>query len=377
MGNFSPDLKARYWFATLQKKNLLNLGLNEEEFNNYPYVAEVVTNAWTYSGKGRTLAGVICNSANDLFHLHVVVYTINPTTLRSVSKNLGSAHVEPVLAGKKDQIENYILKKPPWDEKGEEILYSFGLENIIEPKQGNRTDLDDIKLMIQDGATPNAIFQKDIRYLKYEKMVLRAYTDKRIAEAPLEKTMLCEWHFGKGRTGKSHVYIELCKKYGRENIYFMSDFENGGMDLYMQRGAPSILFIDDVKPEDMKYRQMLMLTDRYSSGQTHSRYANAMNLWDTVIVTSVYPIEAYYQAVVSEWNRKIDSFDQLIGRFNTIVYHYIGIDDDYKSYSMSARDYISADDMKSKALQSQYKIPLPNGLSKEEIKDYKERGLIV
>lgn len=370
MANFSPDLKGRYWFVTVQKKNLLNLGINEEEFNNYPYVAEVVTNAWTYSGKGRTLAGVICNSANDLLHLHAVAYTVNSTTLRSVSKYLGSSHIEPVLAGKKEQIENYILKKPPWDEKGEEILYSFGLDNIIEPKQGNRTDLDDIKLMIQDGATPNDIFQKDIRYLRYEKMVLRAYTDKRISEAPLEKTMDCEWHFGKGRTGKSHVYIELCKKYGRENIYFMTDFLNGGLDMYMQKGAPRILFVDDVKPEDMRYRQLLMLTDKYPDAQTHSRYSNTLNLWTEVYVTSVYPIEEYYKQVVAEDRRKVDSFDQLIGRFNTIVYHYIDSNGSYQTYSMLASEYVDATYMKLKARGGRgYKpgeIPLPSPKAKED-----------
>ena len=61
----------------------------------------------------------------------------------------------------------------------------------------------------------------------------------------------------------------------------------------------------------------------------------------------------------------------------TIVYHFIGIDDEFKSYSMATKDYISADDMKTKAWQSQYRIPLPNGLSKEEIMEYKERGLIL
>ena len=370
---FKPDTKARCWMIVIHIASLKTLGITDDRLTDYEYIAEVVANAWNDSGNGRTCAVIVCISADGVLHVHVAAYG-PPTTLRYVAKTFGNAHVEPQLAGKK-KLTDYLLKLPPWDEKGEEILYSLGVENI-QDVQGNRSDLDEIGFLLQEGATPQQIFDKCFRYRKFENMVLKAYADKRMSDAPLEKNMNCEWHWGRGRTGKSHVYVELCERYGSENIYFLTDLQNGGMDLYMQRGAPRILFIDDVK-EDMKYRQMLMLTDRYSNGQTHSRYSNAMNLWDTVIVTSVYPIEAYYQAVVNEWNRKIDSFDQLIGRFNTIVYHFIGIDEEYKTYSMPAKDYISAEDMKSKAWQSQYKIPLPNGLTKEEIKEYKERGMIL
>ena len=351
MGNFSPGLKARYFFGTLHLKCLINLGIKEEEFNDFPYVAEVVNNAWTYSGRGRTLAGVICNSPNELEHLHIVAYTVNSTTLRSVSKVLGNAHIEPVLAGKKEQIENYILKKPPWDEKGEEILYSFGLENIIEPKQGNRTDLDDIKLMIQDGATPDAIFQKDIRYLRYEKMILKAYADKRISELPIEKKMTCEWHCGESGTGKSRTYVELCEKYGRANIYFFNDFQNGGLDKYMLKGAPRILFMDDIKPGDISYRQMLMLTDVYADAQTHSRFSNALNLWEEVYVTSIYPIEAFYEESVYYGKRETETLTQLKRRFHKIVYHYINDIGDYKQVSVDAKDYKNISTLTDKALQ--------------------------
>ena len=378
MGNFDPNLKGRYWIGTVQKQNLLNLGINEKEFSNYEYIAETLTNIWEYSGKGRKIAGTICRSAKDLFHVHVTPYNENPTTLRSVSKVLGKSHIEPILASSKKQIEDYLLKRPPWDEKGEKVLFQFGLEKLLEPQQGKRTDLENVEMMLNNGATPEAIFRENIRYRRFEKMIINAFTDKRIAEAPLVKKMKTEWHWGGGRTGKSYEYIKLCNKYGRENIYFLTDFLNGGMDKYMEQGAPRILFIDDVKPEDLRYRQLLMLTDRYSSGQTHSRFSNAINLWDTVIVTSVYSIEAYYAQVVPEERRKVDSFDQLKGRFTTIVYHYKDNNDDYKSFSMSAEEYFTAEDMKKKALKEQYAndgvkdIPKPRELSEEEKAEYRK-----
>ena len=371
---WKPDTKARCWMIVVHIACLKALGITDDRLTDYEYIADVVANAWCDSGNGRTCAVIVCISADGVLHVHVAAYG-PPTTLRCVAKIFGNAHVEPQLAGKK-KLKDYLLKLPPWDEKGEEILFSLGVENI-QDVQGNRSDLDEIAFLLKEGATPQQIFDKCFRYRKYENMILKAFFDIKAANMPLIKEMTNYWHWGAGRTGKSHVFVDLCNKYGRENIYFMTDFQNGGLDKYMTKGAPRVLFVDDVKPEDMKYRQMLMLTDRYSDAQTHSRYSNTLNLWNEVHVTSVYPIEAYYNAVVIDWNRKVDSFDQLIGRFNTIVYHFVGVDDEYKSYSLPAEKYINAEAMKKEAWQSQYKIPLPNGLSKEEIKEYKERGLIV
>lgn len=348
---WKPDTKARCWMIVVHIASLKALGISEDRLNDYEYIAEVVSNTWIDSGNGRTCAVIVCISAEGVLHVHVAAYG-PPTTLRYVAKTFGNAHVEPQLAGKK-KLTDYLLKLPPWDEKGEKILYSLGVDNI-QDAQGNRKDIDEIGFLLQEGATPQEIFEKNFRYRRFEKLILKAYFDKKSKEVLLEKNMNCEWHWGAGRTGKSHVYVELCEKYGRENIYFMTDLQNGGLDLYMQKGAPRILFVDDVKPEDMRYRQMLMLTDRYSDAQTHSRYSNALNLWDTVIVTSVYPIEQYYREVVDEWHRKVDTFDQLIGRFNKIVYHFIGIDEKYKSFAIDPKDYSSAEDMRSKAWQTQY-----------------------
>ncbi len=374
---WKPDTKARCWMVVVHIASLKALGITDDRLNDYEYIADVVSNAWIDSGNGRTCAVIVCISAEGVLHVHMAAYG-PPTTLRYVAKTLGNAHVEPQLAGKK-KLTDYLLKRSPWDEKGEEILYSLGVENI-QDAQGNRSDIDEIGFLLQEGATPQQIFDKCFRYRKFENMILKAYFDKRASEMPKEKDMNVEWHWGRGRTGKSHVFIELCEKFGRENIYFMTDFQNGGLDLYMQKGAPKILFVDDVKPMDMKYRQLLMLTDKYPDAQTHSRYSNTLNLWTEVYVTSVYPIESYYQEVVNEWNRKVDSFDQLIGRFNTIVYHYIDCNDEYKSYSIPAKDYVSSEFMKAEAHKAQYSIkdlPQPHELTEDEKREYRKRGLII
>lgn len=325
---FSANYKARAWMVTVQEKNCQNLEISEYE--DPEVLAKALTNIWENSSKkeDRICAVTVCRSENGLYHAHMACYG-NSTTLKCVSKIFGNAHTEPQLAGK-EALAGYILKEPPYDEKGEKVLFSLGIENIQDVR-GNRTDLEVIKEMICEGTSPQEIFATNIRYRKYEKMILSEYISKRIKDASIMKQMHCEWHTGESGSGKSYTYIKLCERYGRENIYFLNDLQNGGLDLYMEQGAPKILFIDEVKPQDVTYRQMLMLTDAYTDAQTHSRFHNTINLWDQVYVTSIYGIREFYNELVPTDKREVESFEQLQRRFHKVVYHYKK-DDIYKTY---------------------------------------------
>lgn len=325
---FSANYKARAWMVTVQEKNCINLEI--KEYEDPEVLAKTLTQIWEQSSKknDRVCAVAVCRSANGLYHAHIAAYG-NSTTLNCVAKVFGNAHVEPQLGGK-NALKDYILKEGSYEEKGEEVLFSLGIENI-QDVHGNRTDLDIIKDMIVDGAIPQQIFDTNIRYRKYEKMILSEYIAKRIKDAPIVKSMHCEWHCGESGSGKSYTYIKLCEKYGRENIYFLNDMLNGGLDLYMEQGAPRILFIDEVKPSDISYRQMLMLTDAYTDAQTHSRFHNTINLWDKVYVTSIYGIREFYNELVPTEKRDVESFEQLQRRFNKVVYHYKK-NNEYKTY---------------------------------------------
>ena len=120
--------------------------------------------------------------------------------------------------------------------------------------------------------------------------------------------------------------------------------QNGGLDLYMEQGAPKVLFIDEVKPSDVTYRQMLMLTDAYTDAQTHSRFHNALNLWNQVYVTSIYSPEQFYHELVSEDKRNVETFEQLKRRFNSVIYHYIH-DDNYLVYEKKMNQYTNGNAM--------------------------------
>ena len=319
MGRFSKDTKCRAWIATVQVANMEKLGMSKEEYEKPELLAEVLTELWNSSGINRISGVSICVSVNGLYHAHMALYG-KTTTLNNVSKILGNSHVEPQMGGKKE-LAGYLLKEPPYDEKGELVLFSKGIDNI-QDVQGKRSDLDEINELLEQGFTPREIMAEDFRYRKFEKMIKSAYIERRIRETPIIKDMHNEWHVGESGSGKTYYYCQLCEKYATDDIYMTTDFENGGFDFYIEQGAPPILFLDEFK-------------------------------WNTCIITSVFPPDEVYSFMVSTDKRDKDKIDQLLRRLDTIVYHYKQ-DEEYKTFSIPASEYSGYEDLRQRALGDRY-----------------------
>lgn len=335
---YDLSTRGRAWIAVIHIQNMLNMGLNEEKYKDPAYLAEFLSCIWEGSGKGRTSAVAVCMSAEGCYHAHMALYG-NTTTLGNVAKILYDSHVEPQLGGKA-QLQNYLLKEGKYAEKGETILYIKDIEKV-QDVSGKRNDLDAIEEMLMKGLTPQQILDTSFHYYKYEKMILNAYSDMRIREAPVKQEVYVEYHVGESGTGKTYCYNQLCDSYGIENIYILTDYDNnasGGLDSYMKLGAPSILFLDEYKGFGISYGKLLTMLTGYTHMQTHSRYTNTYNLWNQVYITSVYPPEAIYQNMVSQEFQNIDSYTQLLRRINKIVYHYID-KGEYKTYAIDAKHY--------------------------------------
>lgn len=346
---FSPDTRGRAFVATIQIKNMELMGLSEEQYKDPEFLATYLTSLWNNSGKGRKSAVAVCLSHNGLYHAHMALYG-NTTTLKKVADILFQSHVEPQLGGK-EQLQNYLLKQGEYAEKGEQILFVKDIEQIQDVK-GKRNDLEVIEEMLAKGMTPQKILDTNFGFYRYEKMILHAYIDQRIRDAPLKHDVYVEWHTGRTGTGKTYIYNELCNDFGAENIYIMSDYDNGGyggLDSYMKEGAPPILFMDEFKGHNFPYSKLLLMLNGYTRMQTHSRYANTYNLWEKIYITSIYPPEEAYEQMVKEENRKIDSLGQLIRRINKVVYHYIW-EGQYLTYSVDGKDYTNYEQLEIQAL---------------------------
>lgn len=345
---FDPNMKGRSFIAVIHVKNLENMGLTEEQIYDHEFVAEFVTEKWDESAREnmRTCAVAVCMSEQGTYHLHMALYTKNPTTLRNVSSILGNSHVEPQLGGKK-ALADYMTKTGKYEEKGEKVFYTIGIDNV-EDVQGKRSDLEMIDELLDRGWTPQQIFDQNIKFYRFEKIVRSAFADRKIKSIPRRRPVYTEYHFGDSRSGKTFCYNELCDKIGEDEIYLFTDFDNqssGGMDKYLDAGAPRAVFMDEFKGKGVSYQKLLVMMNEYPKMQTHARFENTYNLWDIFVITTIFAPEELYLIMVGETERRVDTYEQLRRRLKKIVYHFKNDNGEYMTYTMKGNEYVDREDI--------------------------------
>lgn len=260
----------------------------------------------------------------DLHHVHMVLEDEKAMRF-SVIKNtyaIGS-HFEGTKGSKKEA-EDYISKQGNYSEKPnkeaglpwEEIIYSCQ-KGEIRGAQGKRSDLENIQNMLDEGLKPNDIIRQKLSYRSHENLIRKAYYDMRDQNTPEVREIKVIWHLGESGSGKSYSRMALNAEVGKDNVYYLTDYQNGAFDKY--NGEP-YLWLEDFKGE-FKYGDLLRYLDVYKA-DLHCRYSNAKALWNEVHITSVFHPYGIYDKLVSYSSRQIDTRDQLMRRITVIRYHY-------------------------------------------------------
>lgn len=341
------DVPQRTFFITVWAKSIQNMGLGHlltDEGKPKDIIGkeilDTICNRFNESGKERYCSGTACVSANDGFHLHLGAYCPKKVKPRVVAKMLGNAHIEP-QRGKKEELLDYILKRgEKWKDKQEDILYQSEDMSGIVGHQGSRNDLGQIEEFLLEGYTPSEILAEKFAYRKYDKMIKEAYFQKRAAETPFMRDVYVEWHCGESGSGKTYFAQDLIDTYGEEEVYFVTDYESGGMDKY---NGQKILFLDEFRGQ-IRFSTLLSMLDKYKA-QVHSRFTNIVGLWTKVYITSPLPPEQVYKKMVNADDRENDSMKQLFRRINTIVYHWKD-GDNYREYRQDMKEYRRYEELK-------------------------------
>lgn len=273
-------------------------------------------------------------------HMHMVLENTSKSRFSAVQKLFPGVHIE-ATRGNKEQAEAYINKIGKFEEKSHTVLIPAKFKGEVKGKQGARNDLHAIQDMIDKGMTPNEIMDIDIEYRKYETIIRKAFFAKRSQDTPPKRDVTVIWHTGESGSGKSYSYVELCEEYGEDQVYLMTDYDVGGLDLYC--GEP-ILFMDEFKGS-IKFQILLNYLEGYKI-QIHCRYANARALWNEVHITSIYPPDEVYNFMVDADKRERDKITQLMRRIKTIVYHYKE-KGAYKQITIPASEYKNYDHLRS------------------------------
>lgn len=340
------DAVSKSWFAMLANPN-------EHGYSGTPEaVCAQLRDEWVNGSTTRSGAWAYCISAQGLHHVHMVLEdAVAMRFSRIIGTYAPGTHLE-ATKGSKKQAEDYIEKKPPYDEKGETVV-CIVKHGEIRANQGKRSDLEQINNMLEAGYNPSEILFQNFSFFKYERQIKAAYFLKRKKETPPVRDVKVHFLLGKSRQGKSYHYVQLCEKLGDENVCIVTDYTTAAFDGYF--GQP-ILFLDEFKGQ-FSYDKLLILLDKYRV-PIHARFSNAESLWDEVYITTIYGPEELYQIMVPPALRHRDTIDQLFGRITDITYCWRSTDGEYHTYTISADEYVNIEHLRDKALRSTTQ-PLP------------------
>lgn len=328
------------WFA------VLNNPVDHGYVGSPEVICEKLRDEWIGDSTTRSGAWAYCISADGLHHVHMVLEDTVAMRFSMVKKTYAvGAHLEPTK-GTKKHAEDYIYKRHPYEEKGEEVLCVVR-EGTIVGAPGKRSDFELIEAMIAEGKTPQEIMDEKFSFRRYEKAIKDAYFRKRWKETPPVREVTVHFIVGASGSGKSYHYAELCNKLGEENICLVSEYANGCFDHY---SGEHVLFLDEFKGE-LSYGVLLKLLDQYKT-VVHARYANIHALWDEVYITSVYPPEKLFEIMVASDFRGVDSKEQLFRRINDITYCMKSVTGEFRRFTLPMNEYLGYIDLHRKAEQA-------------------------
>ena len=299
------------WFAVLNNPC-------EHGYSGTPQeICEQLRDEWVGTSTTRTGAWAYCISALGLHHVHMVLEDVVAMIFSVIKKTYAQGMHFEATKGTKKQAEDYIHKRSPFDEKGEQVLCVVKAGEI-KGRSANRSDLAEIAALLKEGHTPSEIMASNLNYRRYDRMIRDAFFDQRFKATPPIRPVKVHWICGESGVGKTYHYVSLCEEKGEDNIYLISDLKHGAFDKYC---AESILFIDELKPDSISYAELLSLLDGYKK-QISARYTNSFALWSDVYITSVYAPEQLYAELVPYHKRGTDTYEQLRRRINEIIYCY-------------------------------------------------------
>lgn len=295
-------------------------------------------------------------------HLHIYLEFENPRVGNTIKGVFPTAHID-YCGGSNTSIRDYVFKTgKKWEnsEKEETRINGTQFENCELPEergQGSRSDLDTIKELIDNGKTPREILEINPNNYLYEKYIGEMYYNKRCSETPIKRDINVTIHTGVAGSGKTNVLTKL----DEQQIFIGADYSAALFDNYE---AQDTLFLDEFRGQ-IPYNQLLIVLDGYKM-PIHARYFNKFALWNNVHITSVIPVEEWYN------NDNIrDTLEQLKRRITNITYHFMTdcnnvfipdkmaylkdhkkADIVYHEYTINAEQYVNYEELEKEALSN-------------------------
>lgn len=219
-------------------------------------------------------------------HIQGFLYFKNKSTIARISKGIPRAHIE-IAKGTNEQAITYCRKE-------QDIIFEDGDAPI---NAGKRNDLSNIRTAVQNGEDMVSIinnYPANYQAIRYAEKI-RTYLEPKRNWQP--KVF---WYYGETGTGKTRTAYDLLG----ENAYFKD-----GSKWWDGYDAHESVIIDDFRPNQMSFQELLRLLDRYPH-QVEYKGGTRQFLAKTIIITA--PLHPEEMFSINE------NIQQLIRRINNI-----------------------------------------------------------
>lgn len=250
---------------------------------------------------------------NGTYHTHIYLHGKGAIRFSTVKKMFDSGHFE-MAKGTASQNRDYVSKTGKWanDKKHETCVEGTFYESGDMPieRQGKRTDLDDLYLMIKGGMSDYEILEQSPDYMlcmdKIERarQVVRQETYKDVW-----RDMEVTYIWGDTGSGKTRGIME---KYGYSNVFRVTDYMHP-FDNY--RGQEVIVF--EEFRSSLRIGDMLNYTDGYPL-ELPCRYANKFACYTKVYIISNVPLSQQYSQLQID---NYESFRAFLRRITEVRHH--------------------------------------------------------
>lgn len=246
-------------------------------------------------------------------HVHIFFCFSNPRIGNKIKQIFPTAHID-YCNGSNQSCRDYVFKIGKWENSDKEETRISGTqwENGTLPEEkgrGERTDLEMIKDLIDNGMKPTQIFEINPNFYRWDRYVVKMFYDKRCKETPIERDVNVVVHLGVSGSGKTYVL----HNFDENELFIGTDYTAALFDKYM---GEDTLFLDEFRGQ-IPYNQLLTVINGYKV-PVHARYDDVVSLWNNVHLTSVIPMEEWYS------NDNIrDTYVQLKRRVSKVTYHFM------------------------------------------------------
>lgn len=294
-------------------------------------------------------AWILHDKEEGVVHAHFELQLRTPLKTSTICNKFGvrENQIEKIKGTWADALDYLTHRNAPtkYQYDAKEVHSNFDWEAVAEGSTSNqRKKLD----MLIEGITSGDIRAYNMteyitgeEYVRHERKIRAAFAYRaQYVKAHMEELVEMKdivWIYGQTGTGKT-TFAKECAK-GYKLAYTLTSLGKNPFDDYQDEPC---LIVDDLRPDDLKFQDLLGVLDPYNFKNAAARYHNKALQTELIIVTTILSPEAFAKACNGE-ELGIEDARQLYRRINTVfeITTEEVIEYEYDSNSYLTRDVVS------------------------------------